>query len=93
MEATELDLSAARQPGAVGKGYGVKLRRGVFNARLLQCLRNNIRHPLGVRAACQLRHHAAILAVQPHLGINDIGQNPAAVYNGGGGFVAGCFNA
>ena len=82
----------ADQTGTGGVGDGLDLRN--LGARLAQHLADQWQHALDVVARGQLRHHAAVDAMQVDLAEQGIGQQAAlTVVEGDTGFVAGGFQA
>ena len=75
-----------------GNGHRIQIGGGEL------CVRKGLLHrgadELGVAAAGDFRHHAAVQGLFGHAGGDDVAHDGAAVlYNGGGGLVTAGFNA
>ena len=82
----------ADEPRGVGDGDGVHL--GELFAAPLQGLLHHGHNGLAVAAGGDFRHHAAVDFVLLHLGGHHRGEDfPPVLHQGGGGLVAGAFNA
>ncbi len=88
----DADQQRTDQTRSARHGDGVKLRRG--HAGVVQRLIDDVADRLDVGARGEFREDAAVFGVQVDLRGDDVGDNRLAVdHDGGGGLVAGRFNA
>ena len=88
------DQEAADEAGAVGDGDAIELGGGVVDVRKVESFLDDGGERFKVGPGGDFRDHAAEFGVEVDLRGDDVRADLAAIFhNGGGGFIAGGFDA